>query len=309
MSYAERFSQTHKINFQDASRLAADYNDSKLRHTVSEQPCEGEQSSPVTYYDSGKAQRREGRAPSNRDNPANRRRRWLKYQPTFDSGEYIDSNDKFQGMVNFQSPLMSHHFGNVRRFIDQDVILEGIFGEAYEGALGGTVIPFPAAQLIGVAVQAGAGTGAVGMNLEKIKASRKKFAKAKKDLDAETPFLLVTAEQIDDLSNEIELTSADYRAEAGPAFSRDGKLSKVWNHFLLEYQDLPTKIVGGRLVQRNPAYFKSDLMLGVWQDVKSDAWEDTGKFKELYMNICANMDCRRLDETGVNEIESDLQAA
>lgn len=122
-------------------------------------------------------------------------------------------------------------------------------------------------------------------------------------------FLLVTAEQIDDLSNEIELTSTDYRQEAGPAFSRDGKLSKVWNHFLLKYQDLPTKIVSGRVVQRNPAYFKSDLMLGVWQDVKSDAWEDTGKFKELYMNICANMDCRRLDETGVNEIESDLQAA
>ncbi len=309
MSYAERFDQTHKINYQDAWRLAADYNDSKLRHTVSEQTCEGEQSAPVTYYDSGKAKRREGRAPGNIDTPANRRRRWLKYQPTFDSGEYIDTNDKFQGMTNFQSPLMNHHFGNVRRFIDQDVIIEGLFGDAYEGALGGTVIPFPGSQLIGLTVQSGVGTGAVGMNLEKIKASRKKFAGAKHDLDQQSPFLLVTAEQIDDLSNEIELTSADYRAEAGPAFSRDGKLAKVWNHFLLEYQDLPTKIVSGRVVQRNPAYLKSAMMLGIWQDVLSNAWPDPGKYNELFMNVWANMDCRRLDETGVVEIESDLFAA
>ncbi|GAB1361821.1 hypothetical protein MASR1M32_10570 [Rhodobacter sp.] len=113
MSYAERFTQTHKTNFQDAARLATDYNDSKLRHTVSEQACEGERSSPVTYYDSGKAQRREGRLPRIRDNPANRRRRWLKYQPTFDSGEGIDSNDKFRGHGEFpvapdEPPLRQH---------------------------------------------------------------------------------------------------------------------------------------------------------------------------------------------------------
>ncbi|MES2667924.1 MAG: phage capsid protein [Pseudomonadota bacterium] len=306
MSYAERFSQTHKINYGDAARLAADYNESKLRQTVSEQPCEGEMSSPVTYYDSGQAQRREGRLARIRDTPANRRRRWLKYQPTFDSGEAIDSNDKFQGMTNFQSPLMNHHFGNVRRFIDRDVILEGIYGQAYEGDVGGTIIPFPATQLIGVTVQKGAGTGAVGMNLEKIKASRKKFALAKHDFAMEEPFLLVTAEQIDDLSNEIELTNADYRQEAGPAFSRDGKLSKVWNHFILEYQDLPTKLVSGVLTQRNPAYLKSCVRLGVWMDVTSNAYPIPEADNELYMIVKANMDCRRLDETGVNEIESSL---
>ncbi|GAB1361822.1 hypothetical protein MASR1M32_10580 [Rhodobacter sp.] len=212
-------------------------------------------------------------------------------------------------MVNFQSPLMNHHFGNTRRFIDQDVIISGVFGDAFEGDLGGTTIAFPDSQVIGVAVQSGVGTGAVGMNLEKIKASRKKFGLAKKDFDQETPFLLVTAEQIDDLSNEIELTSTDYRQEAGPAFSRDGKLAKVWNHFLLEYQDLPTKVVSGRVVQRNPAYFKSDVMLGVWMDVTSNAYPIPEWDNELYMIVKANMDCRRLDELGVHEIESDLYAA
>lgn len=303
MSYAERFTQTHKINFQDAARLAIQNQMSVLRATVSEGPMEGEQSSPVTYYDKVKAQRREGRVPANRDNPANRRRRWLKYQPTFDSGEYIDSNDKFQGMTNFQSPLMQTHTAAVRRFVDEDVILAGIFGDAYEGELGGTVIPFPSSQVIGKTVQSGAGTGSVGLNLAKIKASRKLFAANGHDFAVEEPYLILSAEQIDDLSEEIQLTSADYRQEAGPQFSRDGKLTKVWNHWFIEFQNLPTKTSGSDLVQRIPVYCKSGVHLGVWQDVKFDAWEDTSKFKELYMNASANMDCRRLDEKLVAEIE------
>lgn len=305
MSYAERFSQTHKLNFIDAARLAADHNTSFLRPLVSEQPCEGEQSAPVLYYDSGKAQRREGRAPANRDTPANRRRRWLMYQPTFDSGEYIDTNDKFQGMVNFQSPLMMHHTSNVQRFIDEETILAGFYGDAFEGKVGGTTIPFPAGNVIGITVQKGAGVSQVGMNLEKIKRSRRILAARKFDLMREEAYLIVTATQIDNLSNELELTSRDYREEANPTIDQaSGKIAKVWNLTLVEFQNLPTKLVGGNLTQRNPVWLKSCMMLGVWKDVAADAWEDTAKFKELYMNVCANMDARRLDEQGCLEIES-----
>jgi len=308
MSYAERFDQTKQINFMDHAKLAADHNESKLRGAVTEQTCSGEQSAPVLYYDSGKARRTEGRVPSNRDTPANRRRRWLKFLPDFDSGEYIDSQDKFQGMSDFRSPLMMHHLGNIKRFVDQDVIIEGMFGDAYEGKLGGEVIQLPSAQVIPATVQAGAGTSATGLNLQKLKASRKKKALAKHDLDAEPIWIALTAEQIDDLSNEIELTSSDYRREAGPQFSSDGKLTMVWNHMFIEYQDLPTKEVdygaGLKLIQRIPTWLKSTVYLGVWKDVTSDAYADPSKSgRPLYMDHRANMDCRRVDETGFDEIE------
>lgn len=306
MSYAERFDQTKKMEFKDQARLAADHNESKLRPAVSEQTCEGEQSAPVLYYDSGKAKRVEGRVPLNADTPANRRRRWLKFQPSFKSGEYIDSGDKFRGMSDYQSPLMMHHSAACKRFVDEDVILEGLFGDAFEGKLGGTVIPFPSSQLILATVQSGAGTAAVGLNLAKLKANRKKFAAAKHDLDQEDIFIAVTAEQIDDLSNEIELTSQDYRAEAGPQFSRDGKLTKVWNHFFIEYQNLPTKTkdyAGQKLLQRVPTWLKSTVMLGIWEEIDFDAFPDPSRDMELYMRARGNMDCRRLDETGVTEIE------
>lgn len=304
MAYAERFSQTHKLNFQDAARMAVGVYDSKLRHTVTEMPMSGEQSAPVLYYDKVKATRREGRGATITDNPANRRRRWLKYQPSLTSGELIDSNDKFQGMTDFQSSIMRAHFGAIKREIDVDVILPGLLGTAYEGDLGGTALELPASQLIGVTVQSGAGVAATGMNLAKIKASRKKFAANDFDLDMETPFLLLTAEQIDDLSDDPLLLSKEYREEAGPQFSRDGKLQKIWNHFIIEHQALPTKVIGANTVQRNVAFMKSTVALGVWQDVTAKTNVQATMYDELYMWVEANMDCRRLDEKGVIEIES-----
>lgn len=311
MSYYERFEQTMKTTFADQAKLAAQVYDSKLRHTVTEYTdMKGsKQSAPVLYYDKVEAQEREGRGVQIADNPANRRRRWLKYRPMMTSGELITTEDQLKGMSDFQSALMKTHYAAIRRKIDRDRILEGIFGTAYEGELGETAITFPGTQVIGATVQGGGGSGSVGMNLEKIKTSRKMFALADHDLDMEEPFILVTAEQIDDLSNEIELKSKDYREEAGPQFSRDGKLSKVWNHWFLEFQALPTKITGGRVVQRNPAYLKSCVALGVWQDVQEHTNRQPQMYDELYMWIDANMDCRRLDETGVIEIESDLRAA
>jgi hypothetical protein len=306
MSYAEKFTQTHRVLFGDAARLAIDNYGSKLRATVSEMTCMGEQHAQFTYYDKTKAQRVEGRAPANIDTPTNRRLRWVKYQPTFTDGEFIDRNDVFQGMTNYQSPLMQSKTNAVQRFIDEDVIVAGVFGDAYEGALGSTAIAFPASQVIAVNVQDGGGTGAVGMNLAKFRASRKKFALNGHNFDIEEPYCILTAEQIDDLSNDPLLLSQDYRKEAGPQFSSDGKLMKVWNHWIVEYQNLPTKVLATRPTQRVPVYLKSTMMLGVWQDVQFKTTADTSKMDALYMWAEANMDCRRADEKGVVEIECDL---
>lgn len=309
MAYAERFDQTRKTTFQDQAKLAVQNMANVLRATVTEyNEMASEQDSPVTYYDPVTAQRRSGRGATITDNPANRRRRWLKYQDPIYSGELIDTADKFRGMENFQSPLMQAHTAAVRRGIDS-IILEGIFGDAYEGKLGSTVIPFPSTQTVGVIVQSGVGVSAVGMNLRKIQTSRKMFAAANFDLNQEQPYLLLTAQQIDDLSAEIQLLSKDYVDEAGPQFSRDGKLSKVWNHWIVEYQGLPSKANtagGGLTSQRNVAFMKSTIALGVWKDVTFHTNTQPQMFDELYMWADAYMDCRRLDEKGVIEIESKL---
>lgn len=309
MSYAERFTQSHRITFNDQTMLAQQAYGSKLRATVTEYPVSGEAAAMVEYYDKVKAKRREGRGVTIEDNASNIRRRWLTYLPTFSSGQLIDTADKFQGMQNFQSPLMKTHYNAVGRFVDEDVILNGIFGDAYEGKVPGTPITFPGAQTVGVIVQSGVGVSAVGMNLEKIKTSRKMFAQADFDLDQEEPYLLLTAQQIDDLSDEIELKSKDYVDDAGPQFSRSGKLSKVWNHWIIEYQALPSKVNtagGGATSQRNVAYMKSCVGLGVWKDITSNAAVQPQMYNELYMWTEANMDARRLNEKGVIEIESKL---
>lgn len=309
MSFIERFDQTKKTEFKDAAKLAVDNYMAKLRPFVTEHPCSGTQSAPVLYYDKAEAAERSGRVPTNRDNPIAKRRRWLKYRPPFDSGEYVDDEDVFKGMSDFQSPTMQAHTMAVVRKIDNDRILGGLFGDAYEGELGGAVKPHPTSQLIGVDTQAGAGTGAVGLNLAKLKASRLKFASNYHDLDHEDIVIAVTAQQIDDLSDEIELKSKDYQEEAGPQFSKSGKLTKVWNHVFVEFQGLTTKVANGNLIQRVPAWIPSTVALGIWKDVSFDTAQDGSRRNALYMWAEAVMDCRRLDDTGTVEIECFLKAA
>ncbi len=308
MSFAERFNQSYRQTYQDQAQLAVDHQSSVLRPLVSEQPCEGTQSAPALFYDSKKAKRRGGtRAPSNRDNPTNRRRRWLKYQPPFDDGEFIDSEDVFKGMQDFMSPTHMAIAGAMKRFVDEDVILEGMFGDAYEGEMGSTVKPFLAGQVIPATDQEGNGTAATGLNLKKLRNNRKLYASHKYDLQAEPIIIAVTAEQIDDLGDELKLTSADYKAEAAPAFNAEGKLAMVWNHLFVEFQNLTskTKDYGSGLVtvQRVPTWRKSCVRLGVWQDITPRDTLDSSKYNTPYVWSEASMDCRRMEDTGVSEIE------
>ncbi|MEL6886897.1 MAG: phage capsid protein [Pseudomonadota bacterium] len=308
MDFAERITQAYRQTYIDQAMLAADHHQPVLRPYVSEQPCEGTQSAPALFYDSKKAKRRNGsRAPSNRDNPTNRRRRWLKYQPPFDDGEYIDSEDIFKGLQDFMSPTQQAIAGAMKRFVDEDVILDGIFGDAYEGEMGGTVKPFLASQIIDARVQKGAGTAATGLNLRKLKDNRKLYASHKFDLQAEPIMIAVTAEQIDDLSDELELTTQEYKAEAAPVFNREGKLAMVWNHMFIEYQNLTTKQKdygsGLQLVQRVPTWRKSSVRLGVWKDITPRMTVDSSKYDAPYVWSEGVMDCRRLEDTGVSEIE------
>lgn len=309
MDFAERITQAYRQTYRDQAQLAADHHQPVLRPYVSEQECEGTQFAPALFYDSKKAQRRNGRVPNNRDNPTKRRRRWLKYTGLFDDGEYIDSEDIFKGLQDFQSPTMMAQAGAMKRFVDEDVILEGIFGDAYEGEMGGSVKPFLASQVIPATVQKGVGTDPTGLNLQKLKNNRKLYAGHKFDLQAEPIVIAITAEQVDDLSDELELTTKEYRDDAAPMFNKEGRLMMVWNHIFIEYQNLTTKQkdfgggVGVVSLQRVPTWRKSSVRLGVWKEITPRDTVDSGKYDAPYFWQEASMDCRRLEDTGVSEIE------
>jgi hypothetical protein len=306
MDFAERINQSYRQTYRDQAMLAADHHQPVLRPYVSEQTCEGTQAALALFYDPKKAQRRQGRVPNNRDNPTKRRRRWMKYMGLFDDGEYIDNEDIFKGMQDFQSPTMQSIAGAMKRYVDEDVILDGLFGDAYEGELGGTVKPFLDSQIIRADVQEGAGTAATGLNLQKLRQNRKLYASHKFDLQAEPIIIAITAEQVDDLSDEIKLTSTDYRNEAGPQFTREGKLSMVWNHMFVEYQNLTSKqgdYGGAVTLQRVPTWRKSSVRLGVWKEITPRDTVDSSKYDAPYFWSEASMDARRLEDTGVSEIE------
>ena len=309
MSFTERFNEAYRLKYSDQAQMAIDHHQGYLRPFVTEQTCEGTQAQMFIEFDSKKAQRREGRAPTNRDDPTNRRARWLKYPGIWDTSEYIDSEDTLKATQDFQSTLMTAQAEAMQRSIDEDIILAGIFGDAYEGELGTGAITLPATQLIAGTVQEGAGTAGVGLNLRKLRSNRLLFAGHKIDLQANPIVCPVTAEQIDDLGDEIKLTNADYRADAAPMFNREGKLTMVWNHVFVEYQNLQTKqkdFADGNgivTVQRVPTWIKSAVRLGVWMEVRPRQTFDSSKYDTPFIWNEMSMDCRRGNEKGVSEIE------
>ncbi|MEO1606736.1 MAG: phage capsid protein [Pseudomonadota bacterium] len=306
MSYAEQFDETRKKRFRDQGKLAAGYYKSMMREHVTEIDCEGESDAPYLFYDPVKAQRASGRSQTNIDNPAKRRRRWLHYQPDIESGELVDKADVFKGMQDYKSETMRVHYGAVSNGIDE-TIFDGILGDAYEGKLGSKVVTLPSRQLILPTFSKSGTTGAVGMTIDKIRESRKRFAAKRYNLNQYDIMLPLSSQQIDDLGDEEKLLSVEYRQQAGPEYSSEGKLARIWNHNIIEVEGAPLiqVDVDGTLtwVQRVPAYLKQRVVLGVWEDVKEDAWPDTHKKNQLTMRVWANMDCRRMEEAAVNEIQ------
>lgn len=306
-------SETLIQQFQDNAELAVQQGTSKLRPWVDEFPAEGEKMAMKLYYGKQDVEEETVRAPLNSDDPAQRVRRWVTYSNPRKKGEFIDSKDVMQGLSNFQSPVYETKVSACNRYIDK-VIVDAIFGTAQTGADGLTAVALPAQNTISSTWDGEGGTTQpLGLNLAKLKESRRFYAARDWDLDQYSICCAVSAQQIDDLGDEVKLTSQDYQADAGVMFSRDGKLMKIWNHVFVEYQHLPTKTVAvdslNRTVQRIPTWMKKCVGLAMWEDVNFDMWNDSSRGNTPYMNARVTCNAARLDEDGVGEIECYLQDA
>lgn len=299
MPFEQIVEQHHVIQFRDASELAYQEVGSVLRPYVDEQPCEGEQNRMIRLFDPTTASRRTSRVPTNVDNRTPRRARWLIYQDPLEDGEYIDEMDLWRQAFDPQSDLLKAKNASIGRGIDQ-VILDGMFGAAYEGKRGEKSVSLPAAQTIATDVETG-GTH-VGMTVFKLRKARQKLAEASIDLQRNQPYCAITARQHDDLLAFTQTTSADFNQLDRPVL-REGRLVRFMGFDLVEMQNLQTKS-GDATVRLNPCWVKSGVCLGIWSDVRPRMWNDTHRNMTPYINIDAVMDCRRKQDPAVVVIES-----
>lgn len=127
----------------------------------------------------------------------------------YDKAEYVSHVDKLRMIHDPQDPITKAFAAAFGRKIDR-ILIDGLLGTAYEGKQGQTAVSLPNSQKV-VAFD-GTTTSGVGLNIKTLRAIKKKFAQNEAVRDGEELVLAVTAEEIDSLLGQTEVTSADYNS-------------------------------------------------------------------------------------------------
>lgn len=177
--------------------LLAQQKGSKLRDAVRVENVTGKQA----FFDqigATSARRRTSRHSDTprMDTPHARRRCSIE---DFDWADLIDQADKVRLLIDPTSTYAKSAANAMGRAIDE-VIVDAIRGTSFTGENGSLAVTLPPAQKIAA--------GGVGLTLQKLISAKKLLDTS--DIDNEGRFIAVSSEQLEDLLNTTQVTSADF---------------------------------------------------------------------------------------------------
>lgn len=225
-------------------------------------------------------------------------------KPDFDYFmEYVDNNDQVQAAISLQSGYMMSFVAGINRSKD-DAFLTGFFGNMISGKDGTVLTPFPAGNIIASDVGGVAAT-ATGMNLAKVRAARKLLHQQYNDANEEA-YMAVTADDLDQLLNEMPVTSKDFGAEGGEL--RDGKLRRLMGFTFVEietenpmfYSAGSVDAGGGN--RKTPFWKKSGMIRVPWWEQKTSIDRLPQKHGSIQVYASACVACSRTDNGKVGYI-------
>jgi len=212
-------------------------------------------------------------------------------KPDFDYyAELVDNNDQVQTMVQLGSGYMQVAVSTINRAKD-DAVLGGFFGTMLAGSYKApTSVVFPSGNVIANDVGGVSGT-ATGLNVAKVKAAAKLLGQNFNDAQ-EPAFMPVTADDKDQLLNEMLVTNMDFGASG--AELAEGKLRKLMGFTFIEVEtENPMFWNAGLLdagsgVRKTPFWKKSGLARHTWWDLKTsvDVRPDKHFARQVYASFC-----------------------
>lgn len=209
-------------------------------------------------------------------------------KPDFDyHAELVDTNDQVQTRIELGSGYMQTAVATINRAMD-DAVIAGLFGDMITGKDGTILQPFSAGMITLADVGANAATG---LNIAKLRDARKKKAQAYNDPN-EPAWMVVTADDLDQLLNEMPVTHKDFGAEGGEL--RDGKLRKLMGFEFIEMETENPLLHNAALVdagsgnRRTPWWVKSGMVRYSWWDLKTsiDILPQKHHSRQVYASFC-----------------------
>lgn len=307
MSYAMKVEQHHKMMYADSVTMVAQQMKNPIAGAVTIVPASGEAQSLTDLFGQLPYLRGESRSRRNPENPVSGSRRWVVYQDAIESGQYIDKEDKFKTATDPTSNIVRAHVAAVERG-RADVMFGvkpnstggyvldggGILGIAREGKTPGVGTPLPAGQYLA--------SDSAGLTLDKLRAAVKLLKKADFGIDAAMDPLYgaITPEQEDNL-----LAIAAASGTALNAYTieqlKSGKPTMLMGITWILTNRLPIGAAGqpGATKRLVPIWAKSNIVVGEWQAVQGDMWNDTSAKNLPYAYVSTYLDAVRAQDKGV----------
>lgn len=282
------FVQQYTTNVQ----LLLQQKGSKLRDAVTIGSYQGKAAKAIEQVGSVNAQKRTVRHGDTPliSTPADAR--WV-FPNDYEWADLIDDQDKLRMLIDPQSSYALNGAYALGRAMD-DEIIEAFFGVSKTGENGSTNTSFPASQDVDADVGA---AGATGLNIAKLREAKKILMANEVDIDNDPLFCIITAEQHDDLLNEAQAISLDYNTR--PVLV-DGKITAFMGFNFIHTERLG---VDGDSYRRVPAFAKSGMHLGMWNDIKTMISERDDKGYATQVYVKGTFGATRTEEKKVVEIK------
>lgn len=266
----------YQPKFTSDMELLAQKMEALLRPFVSEKPYQGESGEVVKQFGATKA--RYGDEDRNGDTPVMtlpRDQRWV-YPATADAGDLFSRTDLLRMLVDPTMEVKKAMMAAMNRSIDADVIIPAFFGPAKTGKNGATTTNYPSDGSLDVAITVGSADNATntGLNTAKLIAARKLFRKNYVDIAAEPITVAISSTQEEDLLNDIKATKSNYNG--GDPVLKEGIISRWLGFNFVVLEELPFD-PANPTYRWNPAWVKSGMHLGVWNNLNAYYAQDPTK--------------------------------
>ena len=270
--------------------IALQQRGSKLRNTVASATYRGKAGKAVDRVEPTAAQRVTARHADTPLISTPHSARWV-YPADYDWADLIDSFDQLRVGIELTGAYTTNGAYALGRAID-DEIIAAFFGTAKTGENGAVATAFDSANNQIAAASSG-------LTLAKLKEAKKILMANEVDLDFDPVYCAVTAEQHEDLLNQIEVTSLDFTNR--PVLT-DGKVTRFLGIDFIHTERLD---VDGSNSRRVPVWARSGMHLGLWDDIVVDV--GPRRDKRNAMQVYARVTCgaTRLDEKRVVEVLCD----
>lgn len=227
-------------------------------------------------------------------------RRWM-FPSDYDWADLIDNQDKLRLIIDPTSPYAMNGANALGRAQD-DVIIDAMLNTSQTGQTGVTTVALPGSQVVASSVGSTAPTG---LNVAKLRAAKLKLMAAEVDIDNDPLFVAITAQQHDDMLNEVQAISLDYTNR--PVLT-DGRIVAFMGFNFIHSERLPgAPAYAGALAPSGgetwlPCWAKSGVAFGSWNEISTSIAPRVDLRNSMQVYVTGTFGGTRLQEKKVVQI-------